>query len=666
MPEKKNIAPLLRSAAFEPSSFNEADGTVELVAATDTPILQRTWDGLVNEKLLMDPSNVRMDRLNAGASVLDNHDRYSSVQKSVVGVVQRAWLADGKLRVIIKFSNRADVAPLKQDVKDGIIRNVSIGYRVFQYRITENTDTPSLYEATDWEPSEVSFVGVPADYNAGVRSDGKEENEVQIIKNSKTTNMPDKKPVTQTTEETRSQEGGATPATVVNAPAKETTPVSEGEVRSTTIKAERVRSAEIFKAVRAAKLPAEYAEELVGDETVTLDGARAAILNKLADAQSTAQTRNINPGIVVNADETDRRRAGMRNGILVRAGVTTIKEDGKDVRVDAGEFRGMSLIDMAREAVELGGTKTRGLTHREIAQIALGINDNTRAANSTSDFPIVLGNTINRSLRSAYELAERTFMPFCRRGNAKDFRTMTKVQLGDLANIDAVAEGGEYKMGTLGEGGESYKVAKYGKIIPITWETLVNDDLDAFSRIPQTMANACAQKQSDLVYGILTGNPNMADGIAVFEAATHKNYTSAGTAISVASLTVGRKAIRQQKTPGGSFMNLIPKILLVGPDKEQEALQFLSANYVATKGADINVWAGSMQPIIEGRLTGNQWYMFANPATIDTIEYSFLDGEEIFTEQKIGFEVDGMQVKVRMVFGAKAIEHRGMYKNVGA
>ena len=58
--------------------------------------------------------------------------------------------------------------------------------------------------------------------------------------------------------------------------------------------------------------------------------------------------------------------------------------------------------------------------------------------------------------------------------------------------------------------------------------------------------------------------------------------------------------------------------------------------------------------------------MAAAPNMVDTIEYGFLDGNELYTEQREGFDVDGMQFKVRMTFGAKAIDWRGLYKNAGA
>ncbi|WWW37242.1 hypothetical protein V8017_11545 [Stenotrophomonas rhizophila] len=94
-----------------------------------------------------------------------------------------------------------------------------------------------------------------------------------------------------------------------------------------------------------------------------------------------------------------------------------------------------------------------------------------------------------------------------------------------------------------------------------------------------------------------------------------------------------------------------------------------NASIIAGKGADLNVTGVTLTPIVEPRLhDGSEiaWYGAAEPGVIDTIEYAYLEGHEgVFTETKNGFEVDGVQVKCRHIFGAKAIDPRGLYKNAG-
>ncbi len=114
-------------------------------------------------------------------------------------------------------------------------------------------------------------------------------------------------------------------------------------------------------------------------------------------------------------------------------------------------------------------------------------------------------------------------------------------------------------------------------------------------------------------------------------------------------------------------LNITPKFLIVSPDKETEAQQFLATQLYPTAASGVNPFAGSMQQITEARLTGNAWYLSADPAVIDTIEYAYLEGEEgLFIETQIGFDIDGIKVKGRLDFAAKAIEYRGLYKNAGA
>jgi len=323
------------------------------------------------------------------------------------------------------------------------------------------------------------------------------------------------------------------------------------------------------------------------------------------------------------------------------------------------------MLDMARSSIELAGGKTTGMSRRELAEAALNCGTRAVGMNSTSDFPTILGNTINRTLRKEYDLQTRTFTSWANRGSARDFRTMTKVSLGEVGDFKEVKEGGEYEYTTLGEAGESYKVVKYGQIIAYTWEMMINDDLDAFSRIPRKIASAAARKQSDIVYAILTSNPNMSDGVALFHA-NHKNLAAAG-AIGIDNLGLMRKLMRVQKgIDSKDFLNLTPEFLITGPANEQLALQYTSTQFTANVAGSVNVWAGLVKPIIEPRITDNSWFFAASPNAIDTIEYSFLEGEgELFTEQRQGFEVDGVEIKARMVFGAKAIDFRGLAKNPG-
>lgn len=123
-------------------------------------------------------------------------------------------------------------------------------------------------------------------------------------------------------------------------------------------------------------------------------------------------------------------------------------------------------------------------------------------------------------------------MLFCRQVLATDFKAMKRVQLDEAPQRLEVGESGELKRGTQGEPKESYKGKSYGRVVAITRQPLINDDLYACTRIPAMYGNSIAQLESDVVWGIITADPAMADGYALFQT-THKNLTGTGTALAV-------------------------------------------------------------------------------------------------------------------------------------
>lgn len=359
-------------------------------------------------------------------------------------------------------------------------------------------------------------------------------------------------------------------------------------------------------------------------------------------------------------DETKNYRDGAIAALMHRSNPAAHKLEGP-----AANFRGMDLQDMARDALARAGQNPQGMSKQEIA---------VKALQSTSDFPAILGNVVSRSLRAGYEGTQRTFLPFSRQTTLPDFKEITRVQLGGAPSLKRVVEGGEYEQGTIGEGAEKYAVQKFGRIVALTWETVVNDDLDALSRIPFAFGASAADLESDLVYAILTGNPKMADGKALF----HADHGNLGTPAALADaldptkpnpLSDMRKKMTLQKGLDGRYITVRPKFLIVPPGLEEVALKVTNASIIAGKGADLNVTGVTLTPIVEPRLhDGSEiaWYGAAEPGVIDTIEYAYLEGHEgVFTETKHGFEVDGVQVKCRHIFGAKAIDPRGLYKNAG-
>lgn len=653
--------PLLQMrAAVRPGSVNIEERTAEITWTTGSRGKRWSWSiGEYQEELAVTADAIRMDRLNNGAPFLNAHDQWDL--DSVIGVVERAWLEGSEGRALIRFSNRPEVDPIFRDVKDGILRNISVGYIVHRYILVEDgEDTVPLYRAEDWEPTELSLVPIGFDDGAKVRS-AKTPAEYQGQRFS-------------TLFETReAEEPVALPAAV--ATTQEETPMTEEEkraaeelIRREAQDAERKRCMTIRQMAKKVGIADDFVEDLV-ERGISASDASAAMIDKLAERQTAEQGQSRNSqatdvtGAVDQAVVTAKRGA-MLNALLHRCDPSAKLDDA------SREFRGMRLIDMARESVEMVGGNVRGMTPQEVARAALGCDRQAfRAAgmHTTSDFPLLLGNTVNRTLRAGYDLAPQTWRVLGRQTSVPDFREVTRVALGDITALEKVNEHGEYKYGSLGVDGAPIKVGKFGKIIAVTWESVVNDDLAALTRIPQALGAAAAQTESDVVWDLLLSNPNFVDGTAVFHA-DHGNVAAASGAINTTTLAAARAAMRKQKSNAGHFLNIGPQFLVVGPDKELEAYQFTSSQYVPARNADINDSRNtSLQVIVDARITGNQWYLFAAPGLVDTFEYAYLEGEQgVFTETREGFEVDGMEIKARLVFGAAWIDYRGAYKNGGA
>ncbi len=436
-------------------------------------------------------------------------------------------------------------------------------------------------------------------------------------------------------------------------------PVNIADQVNAGIAAERARASSIRNEVSRARLEPSFGDTLV-DEGVTVDTARQRIIDHIATNAPTIT--NYSPATIPLA-QFQARADAMSSAIAHRANPRNQLIEGADA------FAGRRLVVLARDFLESTGVSTRNMGDVQVAQAVFRYQQPRAAGqHTTADFPALMGNTVGRTLRKAYELAPQTFKPFVRAATVPDFRPVSRVALSDISKMQAVAEGAEYQYATVGDSSEQYVVGKWGQIISITWETIINDDLNAFDRIPMAMGQEAAQVESDVVWAILLSNPLMSDGKTLFHA-DHGNLGAAAD-IDINSLQAGRTRMRTQKTVNGRFLNNAPSYLIAGPLKEQKANQYTSSNYVATKNGDINPdYNRSLTPIIEGRIVDNSWFLSADPnsQSIDTIEAAHLAGHEgLQTEQRQGFVTDGVEIKGRLVFGAKAIDWRGMDKNPGA
>jgi hypothetical protein len=725
-----------------PITANAKDGTIDVVwySGAAVPRIDRaTGEPYM---LQLDMEGCRFDRLNNGAPVFDTHftgdDLKSLIAGKVgtraqVGVVRRAWPNGDKGMATLQFDlDDEDGAEMFRKASAGILQNLSFGTFVYKREKVEaqtegmpegkppylNDKEIGMFKATDWEPFEISPCTVPADFNTCFLN-AQPTGEVMIIGaphagvtgQFRATSPQKEKPAM---EELSTQETGGD-ARVVNEQAL-------AAAREEAVRAERQRVSEIQSlgatAIRHGVDEAVVAELIAKGTSV--DQASKELFAKLADVGD--QGMPPRPGekgpkvriadqVSVTRDGGEQHLACMQMALLLRADARFFLARRRDHNgVDLGEYldgcgpeqqrravemareyRNFKLIDMAKEALAFRGVNPRGMDVTRIAELALqgpsrGPEFFAGGAESTSDFPAILANVANKTLRQGYEAYPRTFQPFCRQVTAQDFKPINRVMLADAPALQALNEKGEYHRANLTDNNINYSLGTYGEIVALTRKVIINDDLQAFTRVPALLGVAAAQLESNTVWGIITSNPAAVyAGDKTSTALFHANHSNLLTGVpssidptvsNAAPLTAlgkARGAMRLQKGPQGTPLNLIPRFIAVPTALETYMLQLVYPINIASADATkvVPEWVRSLVPVVEPRLDAatngtTGWYLIADPAQIDTVEYCYLEGQQgVYIETKQGFEVDGVEIKARMDFGAAALDFRGLQKNAG-
>lgn len=684
MPKDTLNLPLIgREATVRADTINEAERTIDIVWTTGATVQRARWEGWdtrieYDETLEVSPEAIRLERLNDGAPFLDSHSSWGGIGKVLGSVIPGSVrIENGQGTAKIRLTSAPDAAPAIHRILERTINKVSVGYRVHRYDVTkpEKIGEREKWRAVDWEPYEISAVAMPADPGASIRSEqsGQEprnpcvitrrDNPAAEAASGKEAIMPKDNHNAAGGEQTavRTDAGQQTRATEATpAPAAPQAPAIDADA----IRAEeRARSAEIGTLCARHGLDASFRDQLIRDG-VSLDAARSMILDKLVETDPAGRTAEPAPAQARNSGERDMQyRDSVTEALMHRfnPGLHQLTGNGR-------EFRGMTLLEMGRHALERGGVSTRGMSKMEVAAAVF----QTRASvgyHSTGDFPAILANVANKTLRSAYESTPRTFGAWARRATITDFKQVQRTQLGGAPDLEKVLPSGEFQYGTMGEAKEVYALATYGRIIGINRQTLINDDLDAFTRVPAAFGASAADLESDIVYAILMQNPDMADGVDLF----HADHGNLGTAavINEASLAAAYRSFALQTGIEGRKISILPSHIIVPPGvRSVEARKQVTATTPGST-SDVNTFAGRLQVVEEPRLIPasgqDPWFLAADPARIDTVEYAYLDGQEgVYTETRVGFEVDGMEIKARHDFAAKAIDWRGLFKNPGA
>ena len=716
VPEQKLV---MRFAEIRQETAKEDARSVEVVIATENPVERYDeYRGIVVREILeMDGIVFRGGRTQL--PIVDSHDR-SSVA-NVLGSVRNMRIEGDELVGDAYFASDEESQRAFKKLREGHLTDFSITAspqesafieRGKQYTTKRGTSVVGPADiVTQWMPTDASLVATGADERSVVR-----RSYTDIPKETKRMDESMLKPLVALGMPAEITEPGAVIAwvvghmgsmevetpemdsiesaeempveDVVEMAMEEEPTIEKAEDMDTQIEkalsTERARVKEINALGVKHDLERAFTDELISSGT-SLDVARAKVLDKIA-RNPVGQPR-------VTGSEVEKFEDAARDGLLMRAfqsaGVRRGAFVGDQKPADgAGDFQHLSLRRMAEKfVVRMGGNVDR-MGAKDVAMAALGHAETQRrhgisreAYHTTGSFANLLLDASNKTLLAGYEEAPYTWNQWARQASSvADFKNINRIRFSESGDLLAVPETKAYKESPMSDAKESYKVEKSGRVFTVSWETIVNDDLDAISRIPAMQGVAARRTQNKKVYEVLTDNAALSDSIALFNA-SHSNLAGSTGAPSVTTLNAAFVAMMKQTgLDGATILNIQPSHLIVPVALAATSMELLGSlarpevgGSAAGNSNTLNIYGPNggrpLNLVVEPQLDANSataWYLAASSGQIDTVEITFLQGEESpVLENEWDFDTDCYKYKVRQTFGVKAIDHRGLYKNAG-
>lgn len=315
-------------------------------------------------------------------------------------------------------------------------------------------------------------------------------------------------------------------------------------------------------------------------------------------------------------------------------------------------------------------------------------------AMSTSDFPLLFGDILDRQLLGFYRTMPMPYEQIARIGRVPDFREVKRFAVdGAESVLDNVPELTNYPAAALTEAPYSYKVTKRGRRVPLSWEARINDDLDAFGRMPQRLARAARRSEERFATSLYVGagGPN-----GTFFSVGHTNIVTGNPALSVPGVQAAMTTLAEQRDTEGNPIYIEAFVLEVPPALEVVANNIVNALeiHAAAGGGDgtgndqlrVQNWlSGRLKVKVNPWLTiidqtankNTTWYVWASPDNEGrpAMEIGFLTAHptpEMFMKApnalRIGggmadvmdgdFDSDSIEWKIRHVFGGTLMDWR--------
>lgn len=319
-----------------------------------------------------------------------------------------------------------------------------------------------------------------------------------------------------------------------------------------------------------------------------------------------------------------------------------------------------------------------------------------KEALSTSDFPLMFADILDRQLLGYFQETQPTWQAYCRRSVVPDLRNVKRFAVdGAEKELEELDELEEYPKRELQESKDEFKVGKFGARLDMSWETGINDDLGAFLRTPERLARAARRTESKFATRLWIDEKGPHASLYKEEFNNIILVEGKQPPLSIEALQAAYTLLSEMVDEDGEPIHLDMLTLVVTPALEVVAETILNATEIRTtvNGGSkdqelqvanwmrnkLNLQIESYIPHIASKENGlTTWALFAAPSTgRPALEMGFLRGNEdpalyerIPNARRVGgggeatesFEDDSRAWKVRHVLGGTRLTSTGGFR----
>lgn len=624
--EKRNLEIALRQVDIRSGSVREEviekDGKTvksrlaDVIWTTGASVRRYSWydEEFYDESIEVSDKAIRMDRMKDGAPLLNSH--YSYDLADVLGRVEKVWLENGNGMATVRFSNRSSIDDIWQDVQDGILTKISVGYRVHEWNIVRKDGQVTTKRAVDWEPYEISLVAIPADSGCSVRAfngnpaaDTRMEGKVP----QPTENTP--APTGTETDAARSTEQTPAPA-ATETDATRTTPADENSILRYA--ADPRNGVDMSDAIRSI------------DEGTTLRDFMRANVDKIA---ARAKATELNPSDGSNASgmrnyrEEMALRAEMFSAeILDRTAIATIEVSDKARQYADHGARGGAIAYLKSVGEHVDERASDGALIQQALQRSVG------GGMTSHDFLSMYAKPAQAAVDNGWKqsIPETNWQELAGNLPMTDFDGRQFFSQSLFSGIGRASEDGELPLARMSGNSYTAKVETSGIHIMLTAHAIIRDNVGIFMEAMRDLGISWnlyreAQFMDTLDKGyVQTG----AGKQKLFREGAGGNIIpiDALDEDGIEKLVLALRGQRQDPKLGGTLASVAPRYLIVSQDMERKAKKAIGVNTNASKSEDEPVYKDLQVKVVD-TFAPKTVYLTGGTAMRNMIKRAFLQGD---------------------------------------